>query len=87
MRAFVAAFHIDEETRVLDVGGTAGIWELLEVQPRVTLLNTPGDEQKRRTDGRFCSVFADGGGVTFFLSTALPIFQSFLEKDFLHCGN
>ena len=60
MRAFVAAFHIDEETRVLDVGGTAGIWELLEVQPRVTLLNTPGDEQKRRTDGRFCSVFADG---------------------------
>ena len=65
MRAFVAAFHIDEETRVLDVGGTAGIWELLEVQPRVTLLNTPGDEQKRRTDGRFCSVFADGLDLPF----------------------
>ena len=65
MRAFVEAFRINESTRVLDVGGTYGIWELLEVQPHVTLLNTPGDVEKRRNDGKFSSVYADGLNLPF----------------------
>jgi len=41
MREFAALFGITESTRVLDVGGTPANWLLLEVQPRVTLLNMP----------------------------------------------
>src|SRR5580698_4389631 len=41
MRAFAAEFRITSETRVLDVGGTPSIWELLPVQPRITFLNMP----------------------------------------------
>ena len=45
MGAFAQAFRPDASTTVLDVGGTAFNWSLLEVAPRVTLLNLdlPGD--------------------------------------------
>jgi len=41
MREFAAVFGITESTRVLDVGGTTANWLLLEMRPRVTLLNMP----------------------------------------------
>ncbi len=41
MERFVAEFGIGSATRVLDIGGTAFNWSLVEVRPRLTLLNMP----------------------------------------------
>ena len=41
MKRFVRDFAITPETRVLDIGGTAYNWTLLELRPRLTLLNMP----------------------------------------------
>jgi ubiquinone/menaquinone biosynthesis C-methylase UbiE len=41
MRTFANDFHLTPETRILDVGGTAGNWRLLSFRPKVTLLNLP----------------------------------------------
>jgi hypothetical protein len=41
MRRFAREFALTPETRVLDIGGTPDCWDLLDVRPRVTLLNTP----------------------------------------------
>jgi SAM-dependent methyltransferase len=41
MGRFAKRFAIDGNTRVLDVGGTPGNWELLEVRPRLVILNMP----------------------------------------------
>lgn len=40
MRAFVEGFGVTNSTRILDVGGTPFNWHLIDVAPRVTLLNT-----------------------------------------------
>ena len=39
MLRFVRTLGVGPATRVLDVGGTPGYWELLPAPPRVTLLN------------------------------------------------
>lgn len=46
MRRFARECAITADTRVLDIGGTPDCWELLDVRPRLVLLNTPraGDE-------------------------------------------
>jgi SAM-dependent methyltransferase len=41
MARFVRECGITAETSILDVGGTPETWLLLDVRPRVTLLNTP----------------------------------------------
>jgi SAM-dependent methyltransferase len=41
MQAFASKFGVTESTRILDVGGTPANWLLLDVRPRVTLLNMP----------------------------------------------
>lgn len=41
MARFVAELGITPETRVLDIGGTPGNWQLVARPPRVTLLNMP----------------------------------------------
>lgn len=41
MQRFAREFGITAETRVLDIGGTPDCWDLLEVRPRLVLLNTP----------------------------------------------
>ncbi len=46
MGRFVRACGVSGATRVLDVGGTPGNWELLSVRPRLTLLNTPRAREK-----------------------------------------
>jgi SAM-dependent methyltransferase len=73
MGVFAQKFEITGQTRVLDVGGTADLWELLSVQdagrqadhagqPRVTILNMP-----RAVPGRSsCDlVFASGCALPF----------------------
>jgi hypothetical protein len=39
MRSFVEAFGVTADTRILDVGGDAFNWSLVDVRPRVTVLN------------------------------------------------
>ena len=41
MRLFERTFALSPATRVLDVGGSAEIWRLASVRPRLTILNLP----------------------------------------------
>jgi hypothetical protein len=41
MARFAREFQLTAETTILDVGGAPETWDMLEVRPRVTLLNTP----------------------------------------------
>jgi hypothetical protein len=41
MRLFERTFQLTARTRVLDVGGSPGIWQFASVQPRLTMLNLP----------------------------------------------
>ena len=63
MRGFAQAFEITSETRILDVGGTPFNWSLLEVQPRITIVNMP--RAGEAFDHHFACVFADGRRLPF----------------------
>ena len=63
MRRFARAFAVTAETRVLDVGGTPFNWSLLDVKPRVTIVNMP--RALEAFDAQFESVFADGRALPF----------------------
>jgi hypothetical protein len=63
MRRFAHTFEITCETRVLDVGGTPFNWSLLDVRPRVTIVNMP--RAREAFDAQFTSVFADGRELPF----------------------
>ena len=76
MRAFIAAFDVTEKTRILDVGGTPGIWELLDVHPRVTLLNAPGDEEQGSSSAAFPLVLGDGLRLPFADSSFDIVFSN-----------
>jgi SAM-dependent methyltransferase len=39
MRRFAEYFQLTGQTKVLDIGGYPGTWDLLEVRPRLTILN------------------------------------------------
>ena len=41
MARFAREFSLTAETTILDVGGAPETWDLLDIRPRVTLLNTP----------------------------------------------
>ena len=63
MRRFARTFAVTAETRILDVGGTPFNWSLLDVQPRVTIVNMP--RAREAFDAQFQSVFADGRALPF----------------------
>ena len=42
MKKFVEILKIKPETRVLDLGGGAAIWEHVSIPLEITLLNLPG---------------------------------------------
>jgi len=64
MEQFAAAMGITETTRILDIGGTPFNWLLLDVRPRVTLLNMPRAQEPVSEPG-FTSVAADGRRLPF----------------------
>jgi ubiquinone/menaquinone biosynthesis C-methylase UbiE len=63
MRRFAAVFGIHDGMRILDVGGTTATWQLLEVRPRVTILNMPRAQE--RSADRFEFVSGDGCQLPF----------------------
>jgi hypothetical protein len=63
MRRFARTFAVTGETRILDVGGTPFNWSLLDLQPRVTIVNMP--RAREAFDAAFTSVFADGRALPF----------------------
>ena len=63
MRRFARTFGINSQTRVLDVGGTPFNWLLLDVRPRVTIVNMP--RAREAFDADFPCVFADGRALPF----------------------
>lgn len=63
MRLFEQTFQISSRTRVLDVGGSALIWEFASVRPQLTVLNLPGGVE--RTSWPFDIVYGDGRCLPF----------------------
>jgi hypothetical protein len=63
MRRFAREFDITNETRILDVGGTPFNWLLLDVRPRVTIMNMP--RAREAFDARFTLIYADGRQLPF----------------------
>jgi hypothetical protein len=63
MRRFARDFGVTSETRILDVGGTPFNWLLLDVRPRITIVNMP--RAREAFDEHFTSVFADGRALPF----------------------
>jgi hypothetical protein len=63
MRRFAAVFGIHEGMRILDVGGTPANWQLLEILPRVTILNMPRAQE--RCADNFELVSGDGCQLPF----------------------
>jgi hypothetical protein len=63
MRRFARTFAVTNETRILDVGGTPFNWQLLDVRPRLTIVNMP--RAREAFDAQFQSVFADGRALPF----------------------
>ena len=57
MAQFISLFGVSEATRILDVGGSAFNWNLVAVQPQVTLLNI----NRLQTD-HYNFVFIEGDG-------------------------
>ena len=39
MRDFIEAYQVTPETRILDVGGSLFNWQLIPIQPRLTIVN------------------------------------------------
>jgi len=62
MRDFVKMFHVSNETRIVDVGGTPFNWELIDLAPDVTLVNISGKEWKRP---RMRMIVCDGRKLPF----------------------
>src|SRR4029077_17683516 len=62
MARFQRLLQIDENTRVLDVGGTPGNWSLLAARAQVKILNLPRAIEDR---GSLTWVFADGCQLPF----------------------
>jgi hypothetical protein len=63
MRRFARNFGITNKTRILDVGGTPFNWLLLNVRPRITIVNMP--RAREAFDEHFTCVFADGRALPF----------------------
>ena len=63
MRRFARDLGVNNQTRILDVGGTPFNWELLDVRPRITIVNMP--RAREAFDEHYTCVFADGRALPF----------------------
>ncbi len=75
MAAFARRMSITAATRVLDIGGTPDCWDLVEIRPRVTLVNMPraGEAMKAQwVAGDGCALpFADGAFDVVFSNSVI----------------
>lgn len=63
MRAFVEAFRITDDTRILDVGGDGWNWDLVGVRPHLTILNVVPPQEPERP--KVTHVLGDGCALPF----------------------
>ena len=76
LRRFARSFNVDEQTKVLDLGGAEYYWPWLEVRPRVTVANYAARDLKRvaldwvRADGRNLP-FRDGAFDVVYCNSVL----------------
>ena len=82
MHRFAHEFGITATTSVLDIGGTPECWDLLEVRPRVTLLNTP--RAKDDLGGASSWVAGDGRALPFRDASFDIVFSNSVIE---HVGN
>lgn len=62
MRAFVKLCKVDDNKRIVDVGGAEGNWTYIDGKPPVTIVNVDVED---RDCGRFRYVLADGRALPF----------------------
>ncbi len=64
MRQMVERVGLRPGHRVLDLGGTELMWQLLDVDVQVTLVNTPGSDVRLSDPGRFRLILGDACGLS-----------------------
>lgn len=67
MRRFARLFAISSDTRVIDIGGSAFNWTLLDVRPHVLVVNNDADTATRGapTEGKIVKQRGDGRRLAF----------------------
>jgi SAM-dependent methyltransferase len=66
MRRFETSFSLTKDRRILDVGGTPGIWKLLSAEYSVVMVNMPrADESGESTEVGIGYVHGDGCNLPF----------------------
>jgi hypothetical protein len=75
MEAFCRIMRPKPETRILDLGGRPEIWQLIDIQADVTLLNLSEDISQWNSDGakRFTVVTGDACTASMFADNAFDI--------------
>ena len=82
MHALADAMALTPSTTVLDIGGTAGNWSLLDLRPRVTLLNlVAGDVH---ADGTKLPFRDDSFDIAFSNSTIEHVGDLAAQREFAH---
>jgi hypothetical protein len=62
MKNFIRLMEVDDSTSIIDVGGTAFVWNLTECRPLLTMINL---KPPRLSDTRFQTVVASGLAIPF----------------------
>src|ERR1700687_5625988 len=66
MKQFVLDFGVDDDTRIVDLGGTPFNWTMIGQKPQVVLVNLRGRPSVATVDDpRLSMVFYDGQEVPF----------------------
>jgi len=54
MAQFIEEYNVNDNTRILDVGGTKFNWSLVDPDPQLTLLNLTPEPERLPTNMRWC---------------------------------
>lgn len=65
MARFVEVFNPNENTQILDVGGGAFNWDLIQAKSKITLLNLYKPKEMLSTHGNYDFVAGDGTALTY----------------------
>ena len=65
MARFIYVFKPNKQTQIIDVGGSAFNWDLIQAKSKITLLNLSKPKEMLPTHGKYDFVVGDGTALAF----------------------
>ena len=65
MARFIYVFKPNKQTQIIDVGGSAFNWDLIQAKSKITLLNLSKPKEMLSTHGKYDFVVGDGTALAF----------------------